>query len=119
MQCLSYALSRPGASTVVAGVKNLRELRAALAFVDANDAERNYADAAGGTGWNLRGIACTATIVCRVRSGLTSLKPIAFSTPPNMAYRAPFAPSTAVYLRPRPPARSAEPARNVARSRWR
>jgi hypothetical protein len=42
VQCLSYALSQPGVSTVVPGVRNLRQLRAALAYLDASDEERDF-----------------------------------------------------------------------------
>ncbi|MCK4284180.1 MAG: aldo/keto reductase [Candidatus Brocadiae bacterium] len=42
VQCLSYAVSQPGVSTLVPGVKNLEELRAALAYLDASTEERDF-----------------------------------------------------------------------------
>ncbi|KKM80396.1 hypothetical protein LCGC14_1340270 [marine sediment metagenome] len=42
VQCLSYALSQPGVTAVVPGVKSIEELHAALAFLDADDEARDY-----------------------------------------------------------------------------
>jgi len=42
VQCLSYALSQPGVSTLVPGVSNLEELREALAYLDATDEEKDF-----------------------------------------------------------------------------
>ncbi|MHB0875522.1 MAG: aldo/keto reductase [Anaerolineae bacterium] len=41
-QCLSYVLTQPGLSTVVPGCKDLAELEAALAVLEATAAERDY-----------------------------------------------------------------------------
>jgi len=50
-QCLSYALSQPGVCTSVPGVRNLDELRATLAYLEASEEERDFsavlADVAG------------------------------------------------------------------------
>ena len=43
VQCINYAVSRPGVSTVVPGVKNLDELAATLAWVNAPLEQRDYA----------------------------------------------------------------------------
>ena len=42
VQCISYALSQIGVSTVVPGVKDLDELEAALHFLDATDEEKDF-----------------------------------------------------------------------------
>jgi len=42
VMALSYALSRPGVSALVPGVSNTAELRDALAYVDAGEAERDF-----------------------------------------------------------------------------
>ena len=42
VQCISYALSQIGVSTIVPGVKNNDELKAALHFLDATDEEKDF-----------------------------------------------------------------------------
>jgi len=42
VQCINYALSQVGVSTVVPGVKSVDELRATLHFVDATDEEKDF-----------------------------------------------------------------------------
>ncbi len=42
VQCLNYTLSPPGIATVVPGVKNVDELRATLAYLDAADEEKDF-----------------------------------------------------------------------------
>jgi uncharacterized protein len=42
VQCLSYVLTQPGVSTVVPGCKDVPELEAALAVLEASAAERDY-----------------------------------------------------------------------------
>ena len=42
VQCISYALSQPGVCTLVPGVKNPDELRAALAYLEASEEERDF-----------------------------------------------------------------------------
>ena len=44
VQCLSYALSQVGISTVVPGCKDVAQLEAALAYLDADAVARDYAD---------------------------------------------------------------------------
>lgn len=44
-QCIHYALSRPGVASVLAGAKALDELRASIAYENAPDSEKDYADA--------------------------------------------------------------------------
>ena len=48
-QSLSYALSQPGISTVVPGVKNTEELRTAMRFLDAPPEERDFSAAIVGS----------------------------------------------------------------------
>ncbi len=42
VQCLNYALSQPGVCTVVPGLSNVKELRQALAYLDASDEEKDF-----------------------------------------------------------------------------
>ncbi|MBQ7175488.1 MAG: aldo/keto reductase [Lachnospiraceae bacterium] len=44
-QCLHYALSRPGAASVMAGARSEDDIRRAAAYEDASDEERDYAPA--------------------------------------------------------------------------
>jgi predicted aldo/keto reductase-like oxidoreductase len=48
VQCISYALSQIGVSTVVPGCKDLEQLSASLAFLSASEAERDYSAAVSG-----------------------------------------------------------------------
>lgn len=43
VQCLHYALSQPGVSCVVPGCRNRQEMEAALAYLTASDADKDYA----------------------------------------------------------------------------
>ncbi len=43
VQCLHYALTRPGVAAVMSGARSLEELKASLAYEAASDAERDYA----------------------------------------------------------------------------
>lgn len=42
IQCISYTLSQPGVSTALVGAKNVEELEADLAFLDATDEEKDF-----------------------------------------------------------------------------
>lgn len=42
-QCLHYALTRPGVSTVLSGVRSVEELKASLHYESASDTEKDYA----------------------------------------------------------------------------
>ncbi len=42
IQCLNYTLSQPGVCTVVPGLSNVKELRQALAYLDASDEEKDF-----------------------------------------------------------------------------
>ena len=42
VQCLNYTLSQPGVCTVVPGVSTVKELRQALAYLDASDEEKDF-----------------------------------------------------------------------------
>ena len=44
-QCLHYALSRPGVACVMAGARSPEDLKQSLAYEDASDEERDYAEA--------------------------------------------------------------------------
>ena len=45
VQCLHYALTRPGVASVLCGARSLEELRASIAYEDAAPEERDYAAA--------------------------------------------------------------------------
>ena len=44
-QCIHYALTRPGVSTVLAGARSVEQLRQSIAYEDASEEERDYAPA--------------------------------------------------------------------------
>ena len=48
VQCLHYALTRPAVSSVMCGAKTEAELDAALAYLDATEAERDYSGVLSG-----------------------------------------------------------------------
>lgn len=48
VQCIHYALTRPAVSAVMCGAKTTDELDAALAYLDATDAERDYSGVLAG-----------------------------------------------------------------------
>jgi len=55
VQCISYALSQPGVATVVPGCKNAGEVRAALAYLEATDKEKDYSCVVDSPMWKLKG----------------------------------------------------------------
>ncbi len=55
VQCASYALSQPGVVSIVPGCKNANEMRAALAYLDASDEEKDYSAIDANAMWKLRG----------------------------------------------------------------
>lgn len=67
-QCISYALSQPGVCTVVPGCKNVREMKAALAFLDATDEEKDYSSIDANSFWKLKGscMYCNHCLPCPV-----------------------------------------------------
>ena len=42
VKCINYVLTQPGVSTTVPGVKNAKQLRAALHFLEASDEEKDF-----------------------------------------------------------------------------
>lgn len=44
-QCLHYALTRPAVASVMAGARSIEDLRAAIAYEEAPEEEKDYADA--------------------------------------------------------------------------
>ncbi len=50
VQCLAYTLSRVGVSTAVPGVQSVAELRAALAYLEATPAEKDFQALVAGAG---------------------------------------------------------------------
>ncbi|MHB0858192.1 MAG: aldo/keto reductase [Anaerolineae bacterium] len=55
VQCIHYALSQPGVCVALPGCKSPEEVRAALAYLDASEAEKDYAEILSATRWNLKG----------------------------------------------------------------
>lgn len=55
VQCISYALSQPGVCAVVPGCKDVTEVKAALAYLDASDEEKDYSEIVNSPVWKLRG----------------------------------------------------------------
>lgn len=51
VQCIEYALTRPGVASVMVGCRTQDEIRAALDWCGASPAERDYASAMAGTEW--------------------------------------------------------------------
>ncbi len=68
VQCINYVLSQPGVCTVVPGCKNVEEMKAALAFLDATDEEKDYTAIASNHVWKLRGscMYCNHCLPCPV-----------------------------------------------------
>ncbi len=68
VQCLNYALSQPGVCTVVPGCKNVAEMKAALAYLEAADAERDYSAINANAMWKLKGncMYCNHCLPCPV-----------------------------------------------------
>lgn len=44
-QCIHYALTRPGVASVLAGARTVEELKVSIAYEEAPDSEKDYADA--------------------------------------------------------------------------
>jgi predicted aldo/keto reductase-like oxidoreductase len=68
VQCISYAFSQPGVCTVVPGCRNVGELNAALAFLEATDEEKDYSAISENPVWMLRGrcMYCNHCLPCPV-----------------------------------------------------
>lgn len=68
IQCISYALSQPGVGTVVPGCSNVDEMKAALAFLDATEEEKDYCAISENPVWKLRGscLYCNHCLPCPV-----------------------------------------------------
>ena len=67
-QCLNYALSQPGVSTVVPGCKNAAEMKTALAFLEASGEEKDYSAISASSLWKLKGscVYCNHCLPCPV-----------------------------------------------------
>lgn len=68
VQCLSYALSQPGVCTVVPGCKNVAEMKAALAFLEATGEEKDFSAIDVNSAWKLQGrcMYCNHCLPCPV-----------------------------------------------------
>ncbi|MDD4875886.1 MAG: aldo/keto reductase [Dehalococcoidales bacterium] len=68
VQCINYVLSQPGVCTVVPGCKNVPEMKAALAFLDATDKEKDYSSIDINSVWKLAGscMYCNHCLPCPV-----------------------------------------------------
>lgn len=69
VQCINYALSQPAVCTVAAGCKNVAEMKAALAFLEATDKEKDYSSINVNSMWKLKGscVYCNHCLPCPVR----------------------------------------------------
>ena len=65
-QCLQYALDQPGVATVIPGLKNGEELRAALHLLTATAEEMDYRAALVDSRWNMQGVCmyCNHCLPC-------------------------------------------------------
>ncbi len=68
VQCINYALSQPAVCTVVPGCKNVTEMKAALAFLEATDEEKDYSSINVNKLWELLGncMYCNHCLPCPV-----------------------------------------------------
>lgn len=68
VQCLQYTLSQPGVCVAVPGCKTPEEVQAALAWLTASDAEKDYSAILERTDWNLSGscMYCNHCLPCPV-----------------------------------------------------
>lgn len=68
VQCLSYALAQPAVCTVVPGCKNVAEVQAALAFLEASDEEKDFSAINRNPLWKLKGscMYCNHCLPCPV-----------------------------------------------------
>lgn len=68
VQCINYALSQPAVCTVVPGCKNVAEMKAALAVLDATDEEKDYSSINVNAMWKLKGscLYCNHCLPCPV-----------------------------------------------------
>lgn len=66
VQCLQYALSQPGVAVVLPGCRTPEQMRAALAWLDASDTEKDYSIIMKKTNWALKGICmyCNHCLPC-------------------------------------------------------
>ncbi len=68
VQCLSYALSLPAVCTVVPGCRSVAEMRAALAFLNATDEEKDFSAIHRNPMWKIKGncMYCNHCLPCPV-----------------------------------------------------
>ncbi|MBL7125908.1 MAG: aldo/keto reductase [Dehalococcoidales bacterium] len=78
VQCLSYALAQPAVSTAVPGCKNVAELQAALAFLEAPDEEKDFSAIHSNPMWKLKGscMYCNHCLPCPVSIDIGTLTKI-------------------------------------------
>ena len=78
IQCLSYALSQPAVCTVVPGCKNVAEMQAALAFLEATDEEKDFSAIDSNPMWKLKGncMYCNHCLPCPVSIDIGTLTKI-------------------------------------------
>ncbi len=81
VQCLNYALSQPGVSTVVPGCKNVTEMKAALSYLTASTEDKDFSGVISHTGWSLRGscMYCNHCLPCPSRIDIAATTRIADS----------------------------------------
>lgn len=80
-QCLNYSLSQPGVCTVVPGCKTPEQMRGALGYLDATDAEKDYSVVIGSSKWQLKGscMYCNHCLPCPVGIDIAAVTRLADS----------------------------------------
>lgn len=76
VQCIEYALTRPGVAAVMVGSRSQQEMRAALAWCTASDAEKDYASAISGLekfSWHGHCMYCGHCAPCTVGIDIASV----------------------------------------------
>ncbi|MFH1572127.1 MAG: aldo/keto reductase [Gemmatimonadota bacterium] len=66
VQLIHYALCQPAVAAALPGCRSVAEVEAAMAYLDASDAERDYSLALAGSRWDLRGqcVYCNHCLPC-------------------------------------------------------
>lgn len=79
VQCIEYAMARPGVSVVLPGCKTVAEVDAALAWLDAPASERDFGAALGKGGWSVAGACmyCNHCLPCPVGIDIAAVTKLA------------------------------------------
>jgi hypothetical protein len=77
-QCLHYALPQPGVTTTVPGCKTTDELKAAIKYLTATHAEKDFSKINTNPAWNIKGscMYCNHCLPCPVNIDLAKVNRI-------------------------------------------